>query len=118
MKVIIDLIEDLEQSIQNQEDFVMGVICLDSNEENMVALWGQAISHFEINHDKKEMHFFVGSTPIKVKDFLEATKDFDNKELMYSIFVSTQDNPSSAASALLGFSEVLESKQYRLLIVE
>ena len=122
MKYVIDLVDDIRESINNEDDFLMGVIALekdlDKNENNTIA-WGKAINSVKLVPETKRLEIYVGNeTPLQSDTFINAMKELSNEAMMYEVFVSTIKQPEEATQALLGFSEDLESKKYMLLIEE
>jgi len=117
MKYVIDLIDDIRESIENEGEFVMGVVALEkelnADGYNTMA-WAKALAEVKLFDDKKEFHCITGEKPLRIEDFLEATQNLSNEAMMYEVYVVVNNKKSE----LIGFSENQEQKSYMLLIEE
>lgn len=118
MKVIIDLIEDIRESIGNEKSFTLSAMGLGEDENgNLLPSWQSNISKFRVDGKAGKIFFFLGrDEALDVGTLLEAFSTLGNKEMMYELCVSyTRDNERVDAP-LLGFGESLEDKKYHLFI--
>jgi len=117
MKYIIDLIDDIREAINNDGNFLVGVIALekelDENGNNIMA-WAKAASDIKLLNESKQLLISLGKTPLNVKTILDELNSYSNEAMMYEVVVSSEGSKKE----VIGFSENVEQKTYLILIEE
>ena len=120
MKVIIDLIEDIRESIANTEDFVLtaGLLKQDTSDVDKLVYAGEAaICSFVLDEEKKELCFTVGSSDVAVTvgELIPSLLILDMNKMMYPLKIDV--NAVYRGLEIVGFGKSEEDKKYILFIV-
>ena len=118
MKVIIDLIEDIQSAINSEKSFSLSAMCVEENENSEFRpLWQNNLCNFQLDEEKKVLFLFLGQEDaLNVGDFLEMLHTLENKTMMHEIKISYSKEGERVDASLIGFSELLEEKKYLLLV--
>jgi len=119
MKVIIDLIEDIRESIGNAEEYTVyaGLLKKDTDDASRLIYMGEApLGSYTLENKRKELLFHVGNGGKKVTigELLPALLILDMQSMMYPLKmdVSTQYK----GMEIVGFGKNDEEKHYILFI--
>jgi hypothetical protein len=120
MKVIIDLIEDLRESIQNNAEYSIAAMLLktDENDEKKLNYAGEApITAFELDEETRELVFLVGSeNPLKIDNFVKHLQIMGLDKMMYEVKIAvSSDHPRKE---VVGFGVNAEESKYALFIMK
>jgi len=120
MKVIIDLIEDIRETITNAEDFVLraGLLKEEVNDASTLVYVGEApIDSFTLNEEKKQLLFNVGGgdTTVSIGELIPALLILDMQRMMYTLKMDV--NTRYKELEIVGFGKSEEDKKYILFIV-
>lgn len=120
MKVIIDLIEDIRESIANDKSFSLGAMGLSENENGeFMPLWQSSICSYRLDEDAKKMFLFLGKEKaLEVGSLLEILNALSNESMMYELYVSYTKENQRVDTPLMGFGESVSDKRYHLFISE
>jgi hypothetical protein len=120
MKVIIDLIEDIRESIGNDGDFTLSAMGLGEHESGeFTPLWQSDISSYRLDERSKKIFLFLGKDEaLNIGAFNEALNALPNEAMMYEICISYAKKDERVDASLLGFGESLEDKKYLLFIAD
>lgn len=120
MKVIIDLIEDIRESIDNDRSFTLSVMGLSENENGtFTPSWQSDISSFRLDERSKKMFLFMGKDEaLDIGTFIETLNALSNEAMMYELCVSYSKGDQRKDAPLMGFGESLEDKKYLLFIAD
>jgi len=120
MKVIIDLIEDIRTSINNDKSFSLVAMGLEENDNGeFTPLWESNICAVKLDNEKKKLFLFLGKEEVvTIAKVLEDINDLENEKMMYEVCVCYSKNNKRFDSSLLGFGEVLKDQKYLVFISE
>jgi len=119
MKVIIDLVEDLKSSIDNDKEFSLRAINLyESDTKEFVPSWQTDIASVKIDDETKKMFVFLGVEPMGVEEMLVKLDSLSNEQMMYEILLSYYKDEKRADTPLIGFGESFKDKKYLFFISE
>ncbi len=118
MKVIIDLIEDIRESIRNEAGFKLSAMGLHENENGeFTPLWKSNISTLRVDEQARKVFFFLGKEEgLNVGVLLERLNVLSNEAMMYELCISYTKEEQRADTPVMGFGESLEDKRYHLFI--
>jgi hypothetical protein len=119
MKVIIDLIEDIRESISNAEDFVFtaGLLKEDKNDPSKLIYAGEApLNIYHIDKIRKQLTFKIdgSDTQIKVGALIPPLLISDMDVMMYELKMDVNEKYSDMK--IVGFGKNDEEKHYVLFI--
>ncbi len=119
MKVIIDLIEDIRESIDNAEAYVLraGLLKEDLDDDSKLRYAGEAsIGSYQLNEEKKELLFKVGDSDVEVTvgELIPSLLILDMQVMMYSLKMDV--NVQYSGLEIVGFGKNDEEKSYLLFI--
>ncbi|RRS32212.1 MAG: hypothetical protein P794_02260 [Epsilonproteobacteria bacterium (ex Lamellibrachia satsuma)] len=120
MKVIIDLIEDIRESIANAEDFVLtaGLLKEDINDPSKLVYTGEApLNVYDLDQVRKQLIFIMdgSSSQITVGELIPPlliSSDMDRMMYELRMDVNVQYNDME----IVGFGKNEEMKKYLLFI--
>lgn len=120
MKVVIDLIEDIRESIQNNEAYVVTAMLLkeDTNDKKNLIYAGEApIGSFYVDKLSKELIFNVEKEKelLSVGALVKHLLIMDMEQMMYEVKLSVSD--AYAPQDLVGFGFNATDKKYALFIM-
>jgi len=120
MKVIIDLIEDIRESINNSESYkVVGMLLKeDSNDKKKLIYAGEAnIASFYVDEISKELIFSVDKTEksLEIGELVKHLLIMDMEKMMYEVKLSVSDE--HAPQELVGFGFNAADGKYVLFIM-
>ena len=119
MKVIIDLVEDLKSSINNDKEFSLRAMNLyESDTGEFVPSWQTDIASIRIDDKTKKMYVFLGVEPMGVEEILTKLDALSNEQMMYEILLSYYKEEKRADASLMGFGESFKDKKYLFFISE
>ena len=119
MKVIIDLIEDIRESIANAEDFVLtaGLLKEDANDPSKLIYAGEApLNKYHIDEVKKQLIFEIGGNDSKmmVGVLIPLLLMSDMDVMMYELRMDVNEQYNDME--IVGFGKNEEMKKYLLFI--
>ena len=119
MKVIIDLIEDIRESIANAEEFVLtaGLLKENTNDSSKLIYAGEApLNRYEIDKEKKKLVFKIdgSNTQIRVGELIPPLLISDMDRMMYELRMEV--NAQYRDMEIVGFGKNEEEKRYILFI--
>jgi hypothetical protein len=119
MKVIIDLIEDVRESIANAESYqvMAGLLKEDVDDPSRLIYAGEApVNHFMVEPEKKELRFKIdgSDTVITIGELIPELLILDMDAMMYGLKVDV--NAEYRAVEVVGFGKNDEEKRYVLFI--
>ncbi len=119
MKVIIDLIEDIRESIANAEDFVLtaGLLKEDANDPSRLVYAGEApLNTHHLDEIRKQLIFEIGGndTQITVGALIPPLLISDMDVMMYELRMDVNEQYSNME--IVGFGKNEEMKKYLLFI--
>ena len=119
MKVIIDLIEDIRESIGNADDFVLhaGLLKEDRSDSSKLIYSGEAaIGTFSLDTDRKELLFTIGDndTNIAIGELIPQLLILGMDAMMYELKIEV--NAQYRDIEVIGFGKSNEEKSYILFI--
>jgi len=120
MKVIIDLIEDIRESINNDKCFTLGVMGLRENEDGeFMPSWQSDISGYRLDDRSKKMFLFLGKEDtLSIGTLIDSLNALSNEAMMYELCVSYIKDDQREDASLMGFGESLQDKKYLLFIAD
>ena len=118
MKVIIDLIEDMQTAIKDKEDFSLSVMALEEGENSQFnPVWQNDVVSFKVDTQENKLFIFLGKTQaLNTEGFLKEMNALENKEMMYEVNVSYLKDDKRVDIPLIGFGESMEDKKYLLFM--
>ena len=119
MKVIIDLIEDIRESISNAEDFVFtaGLLKEDENDPSKLIYAGEApLNTYHIDKERKQLTFKIdgSDTQITVGALIPELLILGMDAMMYELRMAV--NAQYREVEIIGFGKNEEEKAYILFI--
>jgi len=119
MKVIIDLIEDIRESIANAEDFVFtaGLLKEDREDSSRLIYAGEApLNSYYIDQISKHLVFKIdgSNTQIRVGELMPLLLISDMDVMMYELKMNV--NKQYEEMEIIGFGKNEEMKKYLLFI--
>lgn len=119
MKVIIDLIEDIRESIGNEQSFRLSAMGLDENKNGeLLPSWQSNISSFRVDEEARKMFLFLSKEEaLDIGTLLETLNALSNEAMMYELCISYTKENQRVDTPLIGFGESLQEKRYHLFIV-
>jgi len=118
MKVIIDLIEDIRESIANAEEYQMmaGLLKADSKDATKLHYAGEApLGEFRLDENARVLRLYVKPDGmLRVGELIPKLLIMDMDTMMYEIKVEVNDAYSNME--VVGFGKSDEEKRYILFI--
>jgi len=119
MKVIIDLIEDIRESIANAEDYELraGLLKEDTEDPSKLIYAGEALlNSYILDEEKKALHFKIDSSGAKVTigELIPSLLILDMDAMMYGLKIDV--NTQYSDMEVVGFGKNEEQKAYLLFI--
>ncbi len=119
MKVIIDLIEDIRETIGNAEDYILcaGLLKEDADDASKLLYAGMAsITSYSLHYERKELIFSVGNgnTEVAVGEIIPSLLLLDMHAMMYLLKMDV--NAKYQEMEIVGFGKNDEEKRYILFI--
>jgi len=119
MKVIIDLIEDIRESINNIQEYIftIGLLKEDSNDRSKLIYSGEAIvNSTELNKTTREFIFTINGSDSKVtlESIVPSLLILDMDNMMDELKVNV--NTQYSSMEVVGFGKNEEQKRYILFI--
>ena len=121
MKVVIDLIEDIRESIQNNEEYKVVAMLLredESNKKNLLYAGEAPIGSFELKSMEKELIFYVDrdGEVLSIGDLVKHLLILDMDSMMCEVKLSV--TKAHEAKSLVGFGFNATDKKYVLFIMK
>jgi len=120
MKVIIDLIEDLRESIQNNAEYSISAMLLTSDDQDDKKLnyAGEApIAFFELDEERRELVLSIGKElSLKIGDFVKHLQIMGLDKMMYEVKIAV--SPDHPRKEVVGFGVNAEESKYALFIMK
>ena len=119
MKVIIDLIEDIRESIANAEDYELraGLLKEDTENPSRLIYAGEALLNaYELDEEKKELRFKIdgSGSKITIGELIPSLLILDMDAMMYTLKIDV--NAQYKDMEVVGFGKNEEQKAYLLFI--
>jgi len=119
MKVIIDLIEDIRESISNAEEYqvMAGLLREDETDPSKLVYAGEApINHFQLDDEKRQLRFKIDGTtsPVTVGELIPQLLILGMDAMMYELRIDV--NAQYNDMEVVGFGKNDEEKRYVLFI--
>jgi len=120
VKVIIDLIEDIRQSIQNDEEYRLTAMLLkeDLEDKEKLIYAGEApIGDFTLDRIAKELILTVepSAQPLSVGELIKHLLILDVEQMMYEVKIAVSEN--HAPQEVVGFGFNATDAKYALFIM-
>ena len=120
MKVIIDLIEDIRESIQNNESYQMTAMLLKedaNNQKNLIYAGEASIGSFHVDKLSKELILNVEQEkePLSVGELVKHLLIMDMDMMMYEVKLAVSDEHEP--QELVGFGFNAADAKYALFIM-
>ena len=117
MKLIIDFIEDVRESIANRENFILTVMLLQedtSKSSKMIYAGESPINSFELKN--KSLNFKIDGTQniVSIADIIPSLLILDMDIMMYELTIDVNANHKSIE--IIGFGKNEEENKYILFI--
>ena len=121
MKVVIDLIEDIRESIQNSESYQITGMLLKEDEhdkKNLIYAGEAPVGSFHFDEISKELIFSIerDKKPLLISDLVKHLLILDMDMMMYEVKLSISENHEP--KSLVGFGFNATDKKYVLFIME
>jgi len=121
MKVIIDLIEDIRESISNAEDFVFsaGLLREDEHDLSKLIYAGEApLNTYHIDNERKQLIFTIDGSDAKITpgELIPSLSASDMEVMMYELRIDV--NRQYPDMEIVGFGKNEERKNYLLFILK
>ena len=119
MKYIIDIIEDIRESIDNQEDFLFQAMLLKEspdNDEKLIYAGESPLNYFDIDREKKRLFLGIDGSDSRVTigDIVPQLLILDVSDMMYEIRIDI--NIQNRDIEVVGFGKDEQEKRYILFI--
>ena len=119
MKVVIDLIEDIRESIANAREYRLtaGLLKEDSGDPSKLIYAGEApINGYAVEHDAKQLRFFIDGSEneVRVGDLIPELLIMDMDAMMYELRLDV--NAQYKNMEIVGFGKNDEEQRYVLFI--
>ena len=119
MKVIIDLIEDIRETLGNQEDFMLTAMLLkedDSNQERLISVGEASINTFVIDQVQRKLIFKIdrSTAVLPIGTLVKHLLVLPMADMMYELRVDIETHHDAAS--IVGFGTSLQEKKYFLFI--
>ncbi|MCF6205800.1 MAG: hypothetical protein L3J47_02735 [Sulfurovum sp.] len=119
MKVIIDLIEDVRESIANAEDYQMtaGLLKEDPEDASKLHFAGEAlVNRFVLDSERKKLHLIIdgSDTTLSIGELIPSLLIMDMDAMMYEVALDIQGKYKDVE--VVGFGKNDEEKRYVLFI--
>ena len=119
MQVIIDLIEDIRESIGDAEDYTLyaGLLKEDKDDASKLIYAGEvSIASYVLDNERKELRFSVGNdnTKVTVGALVPSLLLLDMHAMMYLLKMDV--NVEYKGLEIVGFGKSEEDKRYILFI--
>ncbi len=120
MKVIIDLIEDIRESINNNESYsITGMLLKEdtNNQKNLIYAGEASVSSFYVDEIAKELIFTVDTkeTALEIGALVKHLLIMDMQKMMYEVKLSVSDE--HVPQSLVGFGFNATDAKYALFIM-
>jgi len=120
MKVVIDLIEDIRDSINNNETYSIAGMLLkeDKQDKKNLSYAGEArVSSFHVDELSRELIFTVDNTQeaLVIGELVKHLLIMDMEKMMYEVKLAVSDD--HAPQALVGFGFNATDAKYALFIM-
>ncbi|CAA6805317.1 MAG: Unknown protein [uncultured Sulfurovum sp.] len=120
MKVIIDLIEDIRESINNNETYAVTAMLLKEDEQdkkNLIYAGEASVASFHIDEISKELIFTVNSNDkaLEIGELVKHLLIMSMDKMMYEVKLAVSDE--HAPQALVGFGFNATDAKYALFIM-
>ncbi len=120
MKVIIDLIEDIRESINNNERYSITAMLLKEdtlNPKNLIYAGEASVSSFYVDEISKELIFNVDTKEkaLEIGELVKHLLIMEMEKMMYEVKLSVSD--AHAPKALVGFGFNATDAKYALFIM-
>ena len=120
MKVVIDLIEDIRDSISNNETYTLTAMLLkeDTNDKKNLIYTGEAsVASFYVDEISKELIFTVDTKEeaLTIGDLVKHLLIMDMSTMMYKVKLAVSDE--HAPKELVGFGFNAADAKYALFIM-
>ena len=120
MKVIIDLIEDIRMTINNDSSFSLTAMGLrEEASGGFSPSWENPVCSMKIDDEQNRLFLFLGKgEALGVGQFLTVLNALPNAAMMYEVCVSYSREQRRVDSSIMGFGESVGEKKYLLFIPE
>lgn len=121
MKVMIDLIEDLRESIQNNAEYAVTAMLLttDERDDKKLNYAGEApISSFKLDEETRELVLSVNKEEetLKIGNFVKHLQIMGLDKMMYEVKLAV--SPEHPRQEIVGFGVNAEEFKYALFIMK
>lgn len=120
MKVIIDLIEDIRESIDNNESYSIAAMLLKEDEQdkkNLIYAGEASVASFHVDEISKELIFTVDTSkePLEIGELVKHLLIMSMDKMMYEVKLAVSDE--HAPQELVGFGFNATDAKYALFIM-
>ncbi|CAA6815254.1 MAG: Unknown protein [uncultured Sulfurovum sp.] len=121
MKVVIDLIEDIRESINNNVNYTVAGMLLtedEQNKKNLIYAGEASVASFYVDEISKELIFTVNKDEkaLEIGELVKHLLIMDMKKMMYQVKLSVSDE--HAPQELVGFGFNATDAKYALFIMK
>ena len=118
MKVLIDLIEDIQTTLDNMTDFTLaGMGLKEDSTGEFEPQWKSSIVHYRLDDKEKKFFLFLGQNkPLKIADLLSELNSYSNEAMMYEICLTYTQDDQRLDKKIIGFGESIPEKKYLLFV--
>ena len=120
MKVVIDLIEDIRDSINNNESYkIAGMLLKEdvTDKKNLIYAGEASVASFYVDEISKELIFTVDTKekPLEIGELVKHLLIMDMEKMMYEVKLAVSDE--HAPQELVGFGFNAADAKYALFIM-
>lgn len=117
MKVLIDLIEHLRETITGDTAYTLNVMQLQERQTGQFTPAGEScISHYRVDDQQKKIFLFLGMEPLNATETFEQLNLLSNEAMMYELKISYSAAGQRVDQEVIGFGTSAQEKKYLLFI--
>ncbi len=118
MKVIIDLIEDIQTAVADKSEFSLVAMQLQENTQGEFVPAGESnVCDFIIDDEAHKLSFVLGKEEaLSLEQTFEQLNALSNEKMMYETLVQYGDPQRPTTQAIIGFGEARDEQNYFLFI--
>lgn len=118
MKVIIDLIEDIRDSINNNETYKVAAMLLKEDKKNLIYAGEASVASFHVDEIAKELIFTVDANEkaLEIGELVKHLLIMSMDKMMYEVKLAVSEQ--HVPQALVGFGFNATDAKYALFIMK
>lgn len=115
MKYIIDMIDDMRESIQNSQEYtLLAMLLKEDASKNFQNAGEKIITSLRIDHEAKQLRLGFSGESITTKELLECVNSLQMQAMMYEVMLKISDE--HPLMPIIGFGEDHKQKQYTFFV--